>query len=176
VYSRQSPHNFGKIAKLETFQPDDYQKFADQVERMILGFEDKVIIKTSMKVRSNLTDYAAPIREELKRDRVPQIVRESMWEHQQICEAADEKSYTNHMLILINYTPNTKKAKHKLNTMTNSIGNILSEMKIGYKVLDSKDKVLEMFYEDITYNVHGLDAIGINREGGELNGKTSKVL
>jgi hypothetical protein len=154
THEKTRPHNWGGILELKTFQPEDLEMFAENAERFLIGVEDKTIIKTTLKVRSDLTDYALPIRMELQKNRVPQIVRDSMFEHQQMCENADEKSYKNHMLVLIDYTANPEKAKHKLDVTIHAISEILDDMAIGYKRLETEDEILSMFFEDITYNIH----------------------
>jgi hypothetical protein len=154
IYSKKTPNNFGALIELKTYQPEDLEAYAENVERMIMGQGDKSMIITSLTVRSDLTDYAKPIKDELKRNRIPPIVRDSMYEHQQMCEMADEKSYKNHMLVLIPYTANVKKAMHSLDIAVDSICRILEELGIGFEWLDTKEKIIRMYNEDLTYNIH----------------------
>jgi len=121
---------------------------------MLIGLPDRTLIKTTMKVRSDLTDYSEPIKVELRKNRIPQIVRESMYEHQQICEQADEKSYSNHMLVLIDYTASAEKAKHTLDIVLHAVSEVLDDMAIGNRRLTTEDEIFEMFYGDITFNFH----------------------
>lgn len=159
MYSRETPHTMGGVIELKSHQPEDRDAFAENIERMMVGMDDKSIMITTLKVRSDLTDYAKPIRDELQKNRVPQIVRDSMYEHQLMCELADEKSYKNHMLVLPPYTANTEKAKRNVDISINSVCTVLDELGIGVERLDSEDKVLEMFYEDITHNVHNAEVL-----------------
>jgi len=154
TYTKRRPQNFGGILELKTFSPDELEAFSANAERMLIGLPDRTLIKTTMKVRSDLTDYSEPLKKELRKNRVPQIVRESMYEHQLICEQAEEKSYTNHMLILIDYTASAEKAKHTLGIVLNSISEVLDDMEIGNRRLTTEDEILEMFYGDITFNIH----------------------
>jgi hypothetical protein len=154
IRSRNTPNNVGGIGELKTYQPEDLEAFAESIEPILVGMEDKSVLITTLKVRSDLTDYAKPIREELQKNRIPQIVRDSMYEHQQMCEAADEKSYKNHMLVLNPYIANTNKAKHSLDISMDSIHDSLDELGIGFERLNTKDKIIQMFNEDLTYNTH----------------------
>jgi hypothetical protein len=154
--TKQRPQNFGSIIELKTFSPEDMEVFSENAERMLIGLPDRTLIKTTMKVRSDLNDYSEPIKAELRKNRVPQIVRESMHQHQIICEQADEKSYTNHMLVLIDYTASAEKARHMLDIVLHAISEVLDDMEIGNRRLTSQDEILEMFYGDITFNIHGM--------------------
>lgn len=153
-FTKVRPHNWGVMLRLDSFQPDDLEQFALNVERMLIGNPDKTLIKTFLHVRSDLTDYAEPIRKELQRNRIPQIVRDSMFEFQLMCEAADSKSFENHMLVLIDYTANAERAMGKLDIIVNSIQEILNDMEIGNEILNSEEKILGMFYGHVTYGVH----------------------
>lgn len=154
TYTKKRPQNFGGILELKTFSPEDMQVFSENAERMLIGLPDRTLIKTTMKVRSDLSDYSEPIKAELRKNRVPQIVRESMYEHQLICEQADEKSYTNHMLVLIDYVASAEKAKHTLGIVLHAISEVLDDMEIGNRRLITEDEIIEMFYGDITFNIH----------------------
>lgn len=159
MYSRDTPHTMGSIVELKSNQPEDKKSYSENVERMLIGMDDKSVLITRLAVRSDLTDFAKPIREELHKDRVPQIVRESMYEHQLMCEQSDEKSYKNHMLVLPPYNANPEKAKRSVDLSVNSMCSVLEELKIGVERLDSEEKVLEMFFEDITHNVHNAERV-----------------
>lgn len=153
-FTKARPHNFGTMLKLDSFQPDDLEQFALNIERMFVGNPDKTLIKTFLHVRPDLVDYAAPIKEELKKNRIPQIVRESMFEFQLMCEESDSKSFENHMLILLDYTPSLEKAIGKLDIITNTVQEILTSMGIGSEILETEDEILGMFYGHITYGIH----------------------
>jgi len=152
-FTKERPHNWGVMIKIHSFQPEDMEVFAENIERMFIGNEDRTLIKTFLHVRSDLTDYAKPIREELHRNRIPQIVRDSMFEFQLMCEEADSKSAENHMLILLDYTANPVKAKGKLDILVSGVQDILSDMEIGSEVLETEDKILGMFYGHVTYGI-----------------------
>jgi|SRR5659263_69453 len=155
-FDRDRPHNWGGIIHLNTFTPDDLEAFKANVERMCVGLPDHSIIKTTLKVRSDLTDHAESIRKELGREGLPQIIRESMDEHRIMCELANEKSYENHMLVLLSYNASPEGAMHKLDIMIQTITEILEGMKIGCTRLETPEAIEDMFYGDITFNVHGL--------------------
>jgi hypothetical protein len=112
------------------------------------------IIRTVLQLRSDSTDYAEPIRAELKKDRIPKVVRESMFELQQLCEVADQKKYTCHMQILLDYTQSPEKAKRTLDIITNNIHDCLDFLKVGNNILTREEDILEMYYSMITYGVH----------------------
>lgn len=155
-FDRDRPHNWGGIIHLNTFTPDDLEVFKANVERMCVGLPDHSIIKTTLKVRSDLTDHAESIRKELGKEGLPQIIRESMDEHRIMCELANEKSYENHMLVLLSYNASPEGAMHKLDIMIQTITEILEGMKIGCTRLETPEAIEDMFYGDITFNVHGL--------------------
>jgi hypothetical protein len=73
-----------------------------------------------------------------------------------MCELANEKSYENHMLVLLPYTASEEAAKHQLNILTKNIMEILTGMRIFCKKLENESEIVDMFYGDITFNVHGL--------------------
>jgi len=154
-FTKERPHNWGIMLKLKSFMPEDFDIFAENVERMFIGNPDRTLIKTFLHVRSDLTDYAKPIREELYQNRIPQIVRDSMFEFQMMCEEADSKTAENYMLILIDYTANPIKAKGKLEILLSGVQDILDDMEIGCEVMDTEEKILGMFYGHITYEVLG---------------------
>jgi len=155
-YTQARPHRWGSILFLKAFKPEDYEIFKVNVERMLIGLPDGTIIKTTLKVRSDLTDHAEPIRRELGKEGLPQIIRESMNEHMHMCELANEKSYENHMLVLLPYTASDEVAKHQLGILTKNIMEILEGMKIYCRRLETEAEIIDMFYGDITFNVHGL--------------------
>lgn len=155
-FDRERPHNWGGIIHLRTFTPDDLEVFKVNVERMLVGLPDHSIIKTTLKVRSDLTDHAESIRKELGKEGLPQIIRESMDEHRIMCELANEKSYENHMLVLLSYNASPDGAMHQLDIMIETIIEILEGMKIGCTRLQTPEAIEDMFYGDITFNVHGL--------------------
>jgi len=153
-YSKERPHNWATMLKLHSFQPEDLEMFTESLERMLIGNPDKTLIKTFLHVRSDLTDYSEPIRKELHKNRIPQIVRDSMYEFQVMCETADAKSFENHMIVFLEYTANPEKAKNKLDIIVNNVQEILTHMEIGSEILDTEDKILGMFHGHITYGIH----------------------
>lgn len=153
-FSKERPHNWSTFLKIDSMSPENLAAFANTIELLFAGFPDKTIIKTVLQLRSDSTDYAEPIRIELKKDRIPQIVRESMYELQVLCEEAETKQYFCHMQILIDYTQSFEKAKKTLDIITNNISDCLTMLKVGNEVLDTDDKILEMYYSLITYGVH----------------------
>lgn len=153
-FTKERPHNWSTVLEIDSISPEDLEKFANEIEKLFIGFPDKTVIKTVLQLRANNVDYAAPIRAELQRDRIPQIVRESMFELQQMCEVAETKSYKCNMQILIDYTQSFETAKKTLDIITNNISDCLGMMHIGNKVLDTDDKILEMYYGLITHGVH----------------------
>jgi hypothetical protein len=153
-YTKERPHNWSSFLCIHSISPEDLQKFANLVEILFMGFPDKTIIKTVLQLRSDSTDYAEPIRAELKKDRIPQVVRESMFELQQLCEQADQKKYTCHMQILLDYTQNPEKAKRTLDIITINIHDCLNFLKVDNNVLEKEEDILEMYYSLITYGVH----------------------
>lgn len=155
-FDQTRPHNWGGIISLKTFTPEDLEVFKVNVERMWIGLPDHSIIKTTLKVRSDLTDHAESIRKELGKEGLPQIIRESMDEHRIMCELANEKSYENHMLVLLSYSASPDGAKHQLDIMIKTITEILEGMKIGCRRLEIQEEIEDMFFGDITFNVHGL--------------------
>ena len=154
LFHRKRSHNWGVMLELKGFQPDDLDQFALNLERVLISLPDKTLIKTFLHVRSDLTDYAEPLREELRKNRIPQIVRDSMFEFQLMCEESDAKSFENHMLILLDYTASPTKAKDRLDIIVKTVQEILTDMEIGSRVLQTEDEILNMFYGHITYNVH----------------------
>ena len=154
TFEKSRPNNWGYIIRLDAFSPDSFQKFVDGVELFIVGLLDGTVLKTTINVRKDLKDYAEPIKIDLNKESVPELVRQSMFEHQQFIESAEIKSYENYMLILLPYTASPKKAKAKLKTTVNSICEVLDGMKIGYKKLDTADKIKEAFFGCITGNFH----------------------
>lgn len=155
-FDQTRPHNWGGIISLKTFTPEDLEVFKVNVERMWIGLPDHSIIETTLKVRSDLTDHAESIRKELGKEGLPQIIRESMDEHRIMCELANEKSYENHMLVLLSYSALTDGAKHQLDIMIKTITEILEGMRIGCRRLETQEEIEDMFFGDITFNVHGL--------------------
>ena len=153
-FTKERPHNWSTFIEIESISPENIAQFAETIEKLFIGFPDKTIIKTVLQLRSDSKDYAEPIRMELKRDRIPQIVRESMYELQVLCEQADQKRYTCHMQILIDYTQSFEKAKKTLDIITSNISDCLDMLKVGNKVLKTNDEILEMYYSLITYGVH----------------------
>jgi hypothetical protein len=154
LFHQKRSHNWGVMLELKGFQPDDLDQFALNLERVLISLPDKTLIKTFLHVRSDLTDYAEPLRDELRRNRIPQIVRDSMFEFQLMCEEADAKSFENHMLILLDYTASATKAKDRLDIIVKTVQEILDDMEIGSRVLKTEDEILNMFYGHITYNIH----------------------
>ncbi len=154
LFRRKRTHNWALMLKLDSFQPEDLEQFALNIERVLVSLPDKTLIKTFLHVRSDMTDYAEPLREELRKNRIPQIVRDSMFEFQLMCEEAESKSFENHMLILLDYTASAERAKNQLNIIVNTIQEILKDMEIGTTVLKTQDEILGMFYGHVTYNVH----------------------
>ena len=82
-----------------------------------------------------------------------------MFEHQQMCEEADEKSYKNHMLILNPYVANHKKAMESLDISFESVQEHLKDLGIGFDRLDTDKKIINMFQEDLTYGVHNAESV-----------------
>jgi hypothetical protein len=153
-FTKERPHNWSSFLRIHSISPEDLQKFANLVEILFMGFPDKTIIRTVLQLRSDSTDYAEPIRAELKKDRIPKVVRESMFELQQLCEVADQKKYTCHMQILLDYTQSPEKAKRTLDIITNNIHDCLDFLKVGNNILTREEDILEMYYSMITYGVH----------------------
>ena len=58
------------------------------------------------------------------------------------------------MLVLIDYTASAEKAKHTLEVVLHTISEVLDDMEIGNRKLTTQDEILEMFYGDITFNIH----------------------
>ncbi|MDD4588934.1 MAG: hypothetical protein PHG06_00695 [Parabacteroides sp.] len=153
-YTKERPHNWSTFIKIDSISPENLVQFADSIEKLFIGFPDKTVIKTILQLRSDNTDYAEPIRAELKRDRIPQVVRESMFELQGLCEEAEQKSYICHMQILLDYTQSFEKAKKTLDIITNNISECLGMLKVGNEILKTDDEILDMYYSMITYGVH----------------------
>ena len=157
ISTKQDPTIGEVYISLKTFTPEDLEVFKVNVERMWIGHcRTTPLLKQLLKLRSDLTDHAESIRKELGKEGLPQIIRESMDEHRIMCELANEKSYENHMLVLLSYTASEEGAKHRLDIMLKTIIEILEGMKIGCRRLGKTEEIEDMFYGDITFNVHGL--------------------
>lgn len=151
---KKRPHNWGAIIWLDAFDPENLQAFMLEVQRMLMGLKDKTVLKTSVNIRNDLRDYAEPITIMLQQNDMPEIVRESMMEHEQLIKTAQIKNYENYMLVLIDYTASKNKAIKTLKITLNSISEVLRAMDIENHQLESAAEVREAFFGQVTYNVH----------------------
>jgi hypothetical protein len=153
--AKTRPHNWGMIIWLDAFEPEVLNTFINDAARMFQGVPDKTVIKTSVNIRNDLQDYAEPITIQLQENDMPQIVRESMMEHEKLIKHAQIKNYENYMLIMIDYTSSKKKAIKRLDIAANTISKVLREdLDIENHRLATVGEVREAFFGQVTYNVH----------------------
>jgi hypothetical protein len=153
-HSKKRPNNWAVFFELQSFKPDKLVQFLQSTEKMFTGLMDKSVLKTTLTIRSDLKDYAAPIKAELNKEGMPQIVRQSMYEHQQFIENADIKTYGNYMVYYLPYTASKKEATKNLKIASKNISRALRDNKIKHRRLKWAWQIHKIFHGVITYNYH----------------------
>lgn len=159
-YSKTRPHNWSVFFELQAFKPDSIVSFLRSTEKMFTGLPDRSAVKTTMTIRNDLKDYAEPIKNELNKEGMPQIVRQSMYEHQKFIESANIKTYGNYLIFYLPYTASKKEAIKNLKIASKNISRSLRENKIKHKRLKYAWQIRKVFHGVITYNYHD------SRDGG----------
>lgn len=159
-YSKKRPHNWAVFFELQAFKPDSMVSFLKSVEKMFTGLPDRSAVKTTMTIRNDIKDFAEPIKNELNKEGMPLIVRQSMYEHQKYIESANIKTYGNYLVFYLPYTASKKEAIKNLKIASKNISRALRENKIKHKRLKWAWQIHKVFNGVITYNYHD------SRDGG----------
>lgn len=153
-YTKKNPHNWSVFFELQSFKPDKLIPFLKSTENMFTGLPDKSALKTTLTIRDDLKDYSAPLKEELNKEGMPSIVRQSMYEHQKFIENAKVKTYGNYLVYYLPHTASKKEAIKNLIIASNNISKALKDNKIKHRRLKWSWQIHKIFHGVITYNYH----------------------
>ncbi|MFZ2499553.1 hypothetical protein [Methanosarcina sp.] len=154
VNKNKRKNNWAIFYEIKGFKPDKIVPFLQAVEKMFMGMDDGSAMKTTMTIRDDLKDYSEPIKTVLNQEGMPQIVRQSLYEHQEYIKNAKVKTYGNYMIYYLPYTASKKDAIKKLKIAVKNINRSLDDNKIHYKRLRFAFQIHNMFKGILTYNYH----------------------
>lgn len=147
-------NNWAVFYEIKGFKPDKIVPFLQAVEKMFMGMDDGSAMKTTMTIRDDLKDYSEPIKQVLNKEGMPQIVRQSQYEHMEYIKTAKVKTYGNYMIYYLPYTASKKDAIKKLKIAVKNINRSLDDNKIQYKRLRFAFQIHSVFKGILTYNYH----------------------
>lgn len=147
-------NNWAVYFKLDCHSPEDLESFFINAERLISSVPDGTELVTVLKARKNNENYAETFEREIRKERQIPLLREICYEQAEICRSANTCSYETHLGILIPYETNRDRAFKTLGDLSAALHNDLKTMTIPNEILNSPDKIYEMFDGMITYNIH----------------------